>query len=148
MNIVDAIYHIKYNPFKYGEYIYCFYHHLENHYENILLLPLILPICTHSYYGDKVKNSKSNSSIYTIFKEQRELLDFQERVDNLKELGFSSLQYCLNQNWLYLNPDKLNIVSSKDNIDVNQNTLVAKKLAMLFSRSSKSEIYSLLGVKL
>lgn len=148
MNIVDAIYHIKYNPFKYGEYIYYFYHHLENHTENILLLPLILPICTHSYYGDKVKNSKSNSSIYTIFKEQRELLDFQERVDNLKELGFSSLQYCLNQNWLYLNPDKLNIVSSKDNIDVNQNTLVAKKLAMLFSRSSKSEIYSLLGVKL
>lgn len=148
MNIVDAIYHIKYNPFKYGEYIYCFYHHLENQTENILLLPLILPICTHSYYSDKVKKNNINSSIYTIFKEQRELLDFQERIDNLKELGFSSLQYCLNQNWLYLNPDKLNIVSSKDSIDVNQNTLVAKKLAMLFSRSSKSEIYSLLGVKL
>lgn len=148
MNIVDAIYHIKYNPFKYGEYIYCFYHHLENHDENILLLPLILPICTHKYYGKKVRSSNCNSSIYTIFKEQQELLDLQERFDGLKELSFHSLQYCLNQNWLYLNPDELNVISNKASIDVHKNALMAKKLANLFSRSSKSEIYSLLGVKL
>lgn len=155
MNIVDAIYHIKYNPFKYGEYIYCFYRHLENHDENILLLPLVIPLCTHyQFYAKKISRarfgSKQSDHIYSVFGNREYLYDLQDRVDNLKGISMLSLEYCLNQKWLYINLDDLNIYPG-DDMDVKnfgKELKVAQNLAILFSKSSIDEIYSFLGVRL
>lgn len=61
-----------------------------------------------------------------------------------------SLEYCLNQKWLYINLDDLNIYPG-DDMDVKnfgKELKVAQNLAILFSKSSIDEIYSFLGVRL
>lgn len=152
MNMIDAIYHIQYNPFKYGEYVYCFYSNLPEYQNNILLLPLIIPLCSHSEYVNKINGSNKRSSLLTIFKNKKELYDLQERIDALRLLSTQSLQYCLGKEWLYLNIDELNIYANtldkKTVQNFNEDSKVAKKLALLFGKYSVDEIYSYLGVKL
>ncbi|MBE9589640.1 hypothetical protein IM753_01370 [Moraxella sp. K127] len=152
MNMIDAIYHIQYNPFKYGEYIYRFYSNLPEYQNNILLLPLIIPLCSHSKYTNKITGSNKRSSLLTIFENKKELYDFQERIDALQMLSRQSLQYCLGKELLYLNIDELNIYAN--NLDkktvkkFNPDSKIAERLALLFGKYSVDEIYSYLGVKL
>lgn len=152
MNMIDAIYHIQYNPFKYGEYIYLFYSNLPEYQNNILLLPLIIPLCNHPEYVQKIKKSNKNSSLLTIFKNKKELYDLQERIDTLRLLSTQSLQYCLSKEWLELKIDELNAYANPLDKKIvkqfNQDSKVAEKLALLFGRYSVDEIYSYLGVKL
>lgn len=152
MNMIDAIYHIQYNPFKYGEYVYRFYSNLPEYQNNILLLPLIIPLCSHSEYVNKINGSNKTSSLLTVFKNKKELYDLQERIDALQLLSTQSLQYCLSKEWLELKIDELNVygnpLDKKIVKQFNQDSKVAENLALLFGRYSVDEIYSYLGVNL
>ncbi|MDC4793210.1 DUF6521 family protein, partial [Acinetobacter baumannii] len=49
-SIVDALYELKYNPFEYGPYIASFYIHSDELENNLLLAPLVIPLCSHPIY--------------------------------------------------------------------------------------------------
>lgn len=147
MNTIDALYLVKYNPFKYGEYLAVFYHKLVGVEQNLLLAPLLIPLFTHPFLKEKIRNSKKTSSLHTIFfQNNKELYDLQERIDVLRELTSESMQYCLLNQWLTINSDTLSFYPSS-NIDVIGKIQVAEKLAQLFSSHSIREIYTSLGVK-
>lgn len=143
MNTIDALYTIKYNPFKYGEYLSTFYAELIGVKQNLLLSPLLLPLFTHPVFKQKLKNIKSTSSLHTIFSNSKELYDLQERVDTLRILTSESIQYCLLNQWLDTDIDNLSVYSVQE----TRNIKIAKNLARLFSNHSIYEIYMILGVK-
>lgn len=141
MNTLDALYTIKYNPFKFGEYLATFYMNLTGVKQNILLAPLLIPLFTHPVFKQKLKNAKSTSSLHTIFSNSNGLYDLQERIDVLRILTSESIQYCLLNQWLEI--DNLSIHSVQE----IHNVKIAKNLARLFSNYSVHEIYMILGVK-
>ena len=143
MNTIDALYTIKYNPFKYGEYLSTFYAELIGVKQNLLLSPLLIPLFTHPVFKQKLKNIKSTSSLHTIFSNSKELYDLQERVDTLRILTSESIQYCLLNQWLETDIDNLSICSVQE----SRNIKIAKNLARLFSNHHVYEIYMILGVK-
>ena len=143
MNTIDALYTIKYNPFKYGEYLSTFYAELIGVKQNLLLSPLLIPLFTHPVFKQKLKNIKSTSSLHTIFSNSKELYDLQERVDTLRILTSESIQYCLLNQWLETDIDNLSICSVQE----TRNIKIAKNLARLFSNHHVYEIYMILGVK-
>lgn len=143
MNTIDALYTIKYNPFKYGEYLSTFYAELIGVKQNLLLSPLLIPLFTHPVFKQKLKNIKSTSSLHTIFSNSKELYDLQERVDTLRILTSESIQYCLLNQWLDTDIDNLSVYSVQE----TRNIKIAKNLARLFSNHSIYEIYMILGVK-
>lgn len=150
-NMVNALYHVNYNPFKYGEYIVSFYENLVGVESNYLLLQLVIPLCSHPLFSSKIENAvfgeKRTSTIWTIFNDRTELYDLQERIDGLKELADLSLQYCLVNDWLEVDEQILSI-SSLPKSDASPNAhKSAANLARLLSSLSVVEIYSLLGVK-
>ncbi|WP_427834553.1 three component ABC system middle component [Actinobacillus pleuropneumoniae] len=65
MNTIDALYTIKYNPFKYSKYLVTFYSELTGVEQNLLLLPLLIPLFTHPIF--KNKRIIKTSSLHTIF---------------------------------------------------------------------------------
>lgn len=143
MNTIDALYTIKYNPFKYGEYLSTFYAELIGVKQNLLLSPLLIPLFTHPVFKQKLKNIKSTSSLHTIFSNSKELYDLQERIDTLRILTSESIQYCLLNQWLETDIDNLSVYSVQE----TRNIKIAKNLARLFSNHSIYEIYMILGVK-
>ncbi|MDY2795663.1 three component ABC system middle component [[Pasteurella] aerogenes] len=143
MNTLDALYTIKYNPFKFGEYLATFYMNLTGVKQNILLAPLLIPLFTHPVFKQKLKNAKSTSSLHTIFSNSNGLYDLQERIDVLRILTSESIQYCLLNQWLEIDIDNLSIHSVQE----IHNVKIAKNLARLFSNYSVHEIYMILGVK-
>ncbi|MDG2954776.1 DUF6521 family protein [Bisgaard Taxon 10/6] len=143
MNTIDALYTVKYNPFKYGEYLSTFYAELIGVKQNLLLSPLLIPLFTHPVFKQKLKNIKSISSLHTIFSNSKELYDLQERVDTLRILTSESIQYCLLNQWLETDIDNLSVYSVQE----TRNIKIAKNLARLFSNHSIYEIYMILGVK-
>ncbi|BFL84036.1 hypothetical protein LFREDSHE_24860 [Shewanella baltica] len=46
-SIVGALYELKYNPFEYGAYLASFYTALVESENNLLLAPLVIPLCSH-----------------------------------------------------------------------------------------------------
>ena len=143
MNTLDALYTIKYNLFKFGEYLATFYMNLTGVKQNILLAPLLIPLFTHPVFKQKLKNAKSTSSLHTIFSNSNGLYDLQERIDVLRILTSESIQYCLLNQWLEIDIDNLSIHSVQE----IHNVKIAKNLARLFSNYSVHEIYMILGVK-
>ncbi len=143
MNTVDALYTIKYNPFKFGEYLATFYMNLTGVKQNILLAPLLIPLFTHPVFKQKLKNAKSTSSLHTIFSNSNDLYDLQERIDVLRILTSESIQCCFLNQWLEIDIDNLSIYSVQE----TRNIKIAKNLARLFSNHSIHEIYMILGVK-
>lgn len=141
MNTINALYTVKYNPFKYGEYLATFYAELKGVDQNLLLSPLLIPLFTHPEFKDK--RIIKTSSLHTIFFNSKELYDLQERIDSLRELTSESMQYCLLNQWLYLEPKKLSVYSDKNFKTIK----VAKNFAKLLSNHSVYEIYKILGVK-
>ncbi|WGE66233.1 DUF6521 family protein [Actinobacillus equuli subsp. equuli] len=141
MNTIDALYTVQYNPFKYGKYITAFYSELTGVEKNLLLSPLLIPLFTHPIF--KNKGIRSTSSLHTIFSKPKELYDLQERIDSLRELTSESMQYCLVNQWLYIEQDDLSVYSVQD----IENIKIARNYAKLFSNHSVYEIYTILGVK-
>lgn len=147
-SLIDAIYELKYNPFEYGSYIASFYTTVTNIENNVLIASLIIPLCSHPVYGGKIFHSSVRSSIWTIFKERKELYDLQERVDAFKSLTENSIYYCLINEWLSFNERSLSFnINDKKKSEFDKQK-VAEKLGSLFSGQSVIDIYSVLGVKI
>lgn len=149
MDMIDAIHTYYYNPFKYGSHIVSFYNSLEEVEQNILLLPLIIPICSHPELSKKLDivrlSGKSRSSFFTKFGNPKELYDLQERIDALKQLSTQSLSYCMINDWVTVDELTLRIIAN-ENCDQKQINQQAKNLGKLFSGLSITEIYKGLRV--
>lgn len=150
MTLADALYHLKYNPFKYGDFLASFYSELKNVEDNLLLIQLVIPLCSHQSFMKKLSNAKfgakSKSTIWTIFKDRAQLYDLQERMDDFKELTDQSLQYCLVNDWLRVEEKTLDIVPIQFDDTSYMKQKSAVNLGKLFSDLSTVEIYAFLGV--
>lgn len=146
-SIVDALYELKYNPFQYGPYLASFYTHLEESENNLLLAQLVIPLCSHPIFTQKLFNSKKTSTIWSVFEDRTKLYDLQERIDSFQALTEECIQYCLVNDWLTVNEQRLSLTNC-DEVDSNLITQKsAEKLGRLFSSHSVVEIYAFLGVK-
>lgn len=146
-SIVDDLYELKYNPFEYGQYLASFYTHLEHSENNLLLAQLIIPLCSHPFYSHKLLNSNKLSSIWSVFNDKTKLYDLQERIDGFRALTEQCIQYCLINDWLSVNEQRLSLAKcdGADSTFIPQKS--AEKLSRLFSGHSVVEIYAFLGVK-
>lgn len=151
ISVVDALYTLKYNPFKYSEHVASFYYSSNGVENNLLLAPLIIPLCSHPFYQKKLHNLKFGtdvrSSIWTVFDNKKNLYDLQERVDAFKELTEQSIQYCLINDWLLLDRENFSFVFTSQNRKAFDRQLSAVKLGKLFNGESIVDIYRTLGVK-
>ncbi|SFP89102.1 hypothetical protein SAMN05216419_102917 [Nitrosomonas cryotolerans] len=146
-SIVDALYELKYNPFKYGEYIASFYSAISDVDNNLLLAQLVIPLCSHPVFACKLSNANIKSSIWSIFGDRTKLYDLQERIDEFQNLTEQSIQYCLVNDWLSVEEDSLALSFSANPeipLAIQKN---AEKLGRIFSGHSVVEIYEHLGVK-
>lgn len=146
-SVIDALYELKYNPFEYGSHFTSFYKALGEVENNILLAPLVIPLCSHPLYESKIANSNVRSSIWSVFNDRSTLYDLQERMDTFKGLTEQCIQYCLANDWLAISGVNLSI-SVSDGKRVEMSKLRSpKKLGQLFKDHSVIEIYAFLGVK-
>ncbi|WP_088744280.1 three component ABC system middle component [Cobetia sp. QF-1] len=146
-SIVDALYELKYNPFEYGPYLASFYTHLDESENNLLLAQLVIPLCSHPIYSNKLFNSNKRSSVWSIFDDRTKLYDLQERIDGFQALTEQCIQYCLINDWLSVNEKRLSLAQC-DGVDSTfTSQKCAEKLGRLFIGHSVVEIYALLGVK-
>lgn len=146
-SIIDDIYAIHYNPFKYGDYMASFYNGLDPKENNILLSQLVIPLCSHPIFSQRLKNIRKNSTLWTIFGKREEFFDLQERIDEFKNLTEQTIYYCLANEWLDFNSNNLMLIFNTNN---NQSFVVQKnaaQLARLLSDYSIVEIYDFLGVQ-
>ncbi len=145
--VVETLYELKYNPFGCGPYIASFYTTVGESQNNLLLAPLVIPLCTHPFFGRKLYNSNINSTIWSIFDDRAKLYDLQERIDGFQSLTEQSIQYCLANDWLSVD-ERFLTVRVCDEPDANfKNSKSAGRLGRLFSGHSVVEIYAFLGVK-
>lgn len=150
-SIVDALYELKYHPFEYGPYLASFYTALNESENNLLLAPLVIPLCSHPVFGKKIScavfGDKKQSSIWSIFDDRTKLYDLQERLDAFQTLTEQCIQYCLINDWLSVSEQNLSLRAC-DGFDSNfTSQKVSEKLGRLFSGHSVVEIYAFLGVK-
>lgn len=149
-SLADALYHTKYNPFKYGEFVASFYSALTNVDNNLLLSQLVIPLCSHHLFFYKLLNArfgaKSKSTIWTVFNDRAELYDLQERFDEFIAMTDQSLQYCLVNDWLEVDAQKLSVTPNPASEASYMKQKSAANLGKLFSNLSVVEIYALLGV--
>lgn len=146
-SIVDSLYELQYNPFKYGEYVTSFYVSSGDVENNLLLAPLIIPLCSHPVFARKLNNANIRSSIWSIFDDRTKLYDLQERVDEFQSLTEQCIQYCLVNDWLYVEEDSLTLRYSAKSEPPLATQKNATNLGRLFSGHSVLEIYAFLGVK-
>ncbi len=150
-SIVDALYELKYSPFEYGAYLATFYAAIDEAENNLLLAPLVIPLCSHPIFGKKISGavfgSERKSSIWSIFEERTKLYDLQERIDGFQTLTEQCIEYCLINDWLSVDEQSLSIHASGDSDSTFTNHKSAEKLGRLFSGHSVVEIYAFLGVK-
>lgn len=146
-SIVDALYELKYNPFEYGAYIASFYTALGESGNNLLLASLIIPLCNHPIFGQKLFNSNVRSTIWSVFDDRTKLYDLQERIDGFQELTELCIQYCLVNDWLTIDEKNLALRACDKSNSEFTSQKIAEKLGQLFSGHSVVEIYAFLGVK-
>lgn len=146
-SIVDALYELKYNPFEYGPYVASFYTHLDGSANSLLLAQLVIPLCSHPVYSNKLLNSNKRSSIWTVFDDRAKLYDLQERIDGFQALTEQCIQYCLINDWLSIDEQQLSLGKGDEADSVFVHKKSAEKLGRLFSGHSVVEIYAFLGVK-
>ncbi len=146
-SIVDALYELKYNPFEYGTYLASFYTGVGESENNLLLAPLVIPLCSHPIFGQKLFNSNVRSTIWSVFDDRTKLYDLQERIDGFQALTEQCIQYCLVNDWLFIDEQSLALRSCDEFDSVFTNQKSAEKLGRLFSGHSVVEIYTFLGVK-
>lgn len=149
--VADALYQIKYNPFKYGEYMASFYSTIENVENNLLIAQIVIPLCSHPKFKKKLEGAvfgeNRKSSIWTIFKDRAELYDLKERIDEFRTLTEQSIHYCLVNDWLTIDKENLMIVLSFNIESIFRKQKNAENLGKLLSGLKIIEIYSFFGVK-
>lgn len=150
-SIIDALYELKYNPFKYGEHVASFYSSISDVNNNLLLAPLVIPLCSHPIYSNTLRGAvfgkKKQSSIWSIFDDRTKLYDLQERIDEFQSLTKRCIQYCLVNDWLSVEEDSLALkftTNPQIPFVLHRN---AVNLGRLFSGHSVVEVYAFLGVK-
>ncbi|MBR9926393.1 MAG: hypothetical protein GYB28_15570 [Gammaproteobacteria bacterium] len=146
-SIVDTLYELKYNPFEYGAHLASFYTATGESDDNLLLAPLVIPLCSHPIFGQKLFNSNKRSTIWSVFDDRTKLYDLQERIHGFQALTEQSIQYCLINDWLSVNEQNLSILTCNDSDSTFIYQKSAEKLGRLFSGLSVVEIYAFLGVK-
>jgi len=146
-SVIDALYQLKYNPFKYGEYLTSFYSSLESVDNNLLLAPLVIPLCSHPIFSNKLRYANKRSSLWSIFDDRTNLYDLQERMDEFKALTEQSIRYCLANDWLVMDNENLALRYSADAVVFPALQKNAVNLGKLTSRHSVVEMYAFLGVK-
>ena len=146
-SIVDALYELKYNPFEHGAYLASFYTIVSESENNLLLAPLVIPLCSHPHYGEKVFRSNVKSTIWSIFDDRTKFYDLQERIDGFQELTEQSIQYCLVNDWLSIDEQSLSLSACNESDSIFTYQKNAEKLGRLFCYHSVVEIYAFLGVK-
>ena len=146
-SIVDALYELKYNPFEYGVYLVSFYTAVGESENNLLFAPLVIPLCSHPVFGQKLFNSNVRSSVWSVFDDRTKLYDLQERIDGFQELTEQCIQYCLVNDWLSIDEQSLALRAGDESDGVFTNQKSAEKLGRLFRDRSVVEIYAFLGVK-
>lgn len=146
-SIVDALYELKYNPFAYGPYLASFYSSIDESESNILLAPLVIPLCSHPIFSKKIFNSNKKSSIWSVFDNRTKLYDLQERIDGFQNLTEQCIQYCLVNDWLSVNELTLSLRKGDGSDSLFTSQRIAEKLGRLFSDHTVVEIYAFLGVK-
>ncbi|WP_082880935.1 three component ABC system middle component [Methylomonas sp. DH-1] len=146
-SIVDALYELRYNPFEYGVYLVSFYTAVGESENNLLLAPLVIPLCSHPVFGQKLFNSNVRSSVWSVFDDRIKLYDLQERIDGFQELTEQCIQYCLVNDWLSIDEQSLALRAVHESDAVFTNQKSAEKLGRLFREHSVFEIYAFLGVK-
>lgn len=126
-----------------------FYSSLEGVEQNILLLPLIIPICSHPELSKKldrvVLSGNRRTTFFTKFGDPKEMYDLQERIDVLKNLTVQSLNYCLINDQLFVDTLALSIFVNEKHSKKNINKQ-AQNLGKIFSGLSTTEIYKGLRV--
>jgi len=98
-----------------------------------------------------VKYSKSTSSIYTFVNKKENVIGLPRRIKEYKEITNTSIQYCVDNNYLRINND----LSISANIDTNINVInqlkelerITCKLNNIFQQMDIPSVYKLLGVK-
>jgi len=150
-SIVNALYELKYNPFEYGSYLASFYTCLEESENNLLLAQLVIPLCSHPVFSKKISGAvfgeKKQSSIWSVFDDRAKLYDLQERIDGFQALTEQCIQYCLVNDWLSVNEQRLSLTKCDEVASNFITQKTAEKLGRLFSGQSVVEIYAFLGVK-
>jgi hypothetical protein len=146
-SIVDALYELKYNPFEYASYVASFYTSVGESENNLLLAPLVIPLCSHHIFAQKLFYSNVRSTIWSVFKDRTKLYDLQERIDGFQELTEQCIQYCLVNDWLSVDEHSLTLRAGDqpDSKFIPQKS--AEKLGVLLSNHSEIETYAFLGVK-
>ena len=146
-SIVDALYELKYNPFEYSTYIASYYTSSIGSKNNLLLAPLVIPLCSHPVFGPKLFNSNIKSTIWSVFDDRTKLYDLQERIDGFQALTEHCIQYCLVNDWLIVGEENLSLRAYTNPNSTFTSQKSAEKLGRLFSGHSVVEIYAFLGVK-
>lgn len=151
-SLVDALYQVKYNPFKYGEFLASFYSELTNVEHDLLLSQLVIPLSSHHLFfrklsNAKMSNTKNTSTIWTIFNDRKLLYDLQERLDEFKTMTDRSLQYCLVNDWLEIDAQALSVSPCRTSEVKFKKQKSAANLGRLFSNLSVIEIYAFFGVR-
>lgn len=146
-SIVDALYELKYNPFEYGTYFASFYTAVGELENNLLFAPLVIPLCSHPIYSHKLFKSNIKSTIWSIFDDRTKLYDLQERINEFQVLTEQSIQYCLVNDWLFVDEQSLSLRGYNHCESKFTKQKSAEKLGRLFYNHSVSEIYAFLGVK-
>lgn len=150
-SLADSIYITKYNPFIFGEYLASFYLTLSKVENNLLLAPLVIPLCSHQNFSEKLNNAKfgekKRSTVWGIFYDRTKLADLQERMNSFDVLTNESLQYCLANDWVDIDARTLTVVADPLRIPRDHRPKSALNLGKLLSHLSVVEIYVLLGVK-
>lgn len=146
-SIVDVLYELKYNPFEYGAYFASFYTVVDGLDNNLLLAPLIIPLCSHPIFRPKILKSNIKSTIWSIFDDRTKLYDLQERINEFQVLTEQSIQYCLVNDWLFVDEQNLSLLRYDYCASNFTKQKSAEKLGRLFSDHTVVEIYAFLGVK-
>lgn len=146
-SIVDALYELKYNPFEYGAHLASFYTAMDESENNLILAPLVIPLCSHPILAKKLFNSNKRSTIWSVFDDRTKLYDLQERIDGFQTLTEQCIQYCLINDWLSVSEQKLSLRACNGSDSAFTSQKSAYKLGRLFRGHSVVEIYAFLGVK-
>ncbi len=150
-SIVDSLYILNYNPFEFGKYIASFYSVPGNADSNLLLSPLVIPLCSHPVFNETISRAvfgeKKQSSIWTIFNDRTLLYDLQERIDEFQDLTEQCIQYCLINEWLTIDQDSLSLRVCDTSTSSFKIIKSAEKLGLLVRGLSVIEVYAFFGVR-
>ncbi|HDU4678543.1 TPA: hypothetical protein RFT64_004756 [Klebsiella aerogenes] len=149
--IIDSLYQLKYNPFRFSEYLVSFYSSINKVEHNLILAPLVIPLCTHSIFESRLQGAifgdSKKSTMWSIFNDKSKFYDLQERLEEFKYITAQSIQHCLINDWLIVDTENLTLHNEKklDTSMAPQKSAI--NLAKLFSNHSVMEIFDFLGVQ-